>query len=155
MNISKLLSLLNAHKVKYVIIGASAMPVHGYSRHTKDIDIFIEATEENAAKTMFALEECGYDVIDLTIEELLEKKILLRQYILETDIHSSVAGATWEEIWKSKVQAELQGVITYFASLDDLIKMKKAAGRGKDIDDLRYLNEIKRQMKLKEKKVKA
>jgi len=50
MNISKLLSLLNAHKVKYVIIGASAMPVHGYSRHTKDIDIFIEATEENAAK---------------------------------------------------------------------------------------------------------
>ncbi|PIU55273.1 MAG: hypothetical protein COS89_07790, partial [Deltaproteobacteria bacterium CG07_land_8_20_14_0_80_38_7] len=105
------------------------MPVHGYSRHTKDIDIFIEATEENAAKTMLALEECGYDVIDLTIEELLEKKILLRQYILETDIHSSVAGATWEEIWKSKVQAELQGVITYFASLDDLIKMKKAAGR--------------------------
>ena len=74
---------------------------------------------------------------------------------METDIHSSVAGATWEEIWKSKVQAELQGVITYFASLDDLIKMKKAAGRGKDIDDLRYLNEIKRQMKLKEKKVKA
>lgn len=149
MNVEKLLSLLNAHSVKYVIIGASAMPLHGYSRHTKDIDIFIEATRENAERTMAALEECGYDLSDLKVEEVLEKKILLRQYILETDIHPSVAGTNWKEIWKTKVRSELNGVTAYFSSLDELIKMKKAAGRPKDMEDLRYLMEIKR---IKEKK---
>jgi len=38
----------------------------------------------------------------------------------------------------------VQPSIVYFASLDDLIKMKKAAGRAKDIEDLRVLKEIKR-----------
>jgi len=152
MNIQKLLSLLNAHKVKYVIIGASAMPVHGYSRHTHDIDIFIEASRENAEHTKKALEECGYDLTDLTIEDMLEKKILLRQYILETDIHSSVTGTSWEKIWKTKVKSKLSDVPAYFASLDELIKMKKAAGRSKDIDDLKYLLEIKKQQTLKKTK---
>jgi hypothetical protein len=123
------------------------MPVHGYARHTKDIDIFIEATKDNALKAMSALRECGYDLTDLSVEEMLEKKILLRQYILETDIHPSVTGTTWNDVWKSKVTAELDGVISYFASLDELIKMKKAAGRGKDIDDLQYLLKIKKLVK--------
>ena len=42
MDIESLLRLLNAHKVKYVIIGAAAFPVHGYARATLDVDIFIE-----------------------------------------------------------------------------------------------------------------
>lgn len=150
MNTSKLLSLLNAHKVKYVIIGASAMPVHGFTRVTKDIDVFIEATRENAEKTMLALRECGYDLSDLTVEEMLEKKILLRQYILETDIHPFVSGTTWENVWKTKVADKLNDVPAYFASLNELIKMKKAAGRGKDLDDLKYLLKIRK--KLKDKK---
>lgn len=150
MNVSKLLSLLNAHRVKYVIIGASAMPVHGFTRATKDIDIFIEASIENAKRTILALKKCGYDLTDLTVEEMINKKILLRQYILETDIHPFVTGTTWDNVWKTKVSDRLNNVPVYFASLNELIKMKKAAGRGKDLDDLRYLLAIKR--KLKEKK---
>lgn len=143
MNVQKLLSLLNAHKAKYVIIGASAMPVHGYSRHTKDVDIFIEATEENAKRVMKALKNCGYDLSDLTIEEMLSKKILLRQYILETDIHPFVTGTSWKKVWSTKVKDKLGTVPTHFASLNELIKMKKAAGRGKDLDDLQYLLRIR------------
>src|SRR3989338_6228654 len=144
MNSSKLLSLLNAHNVKYVIIGASAMPVHGFTRATKDIDIFIEATKENAERTMAALKECGYDLTDLAVDEMLEKKILLRQYILETDIHPFVTGTTWDNVWRSKVMDKLNDIPNCFASLDELIKMKKAAGRGKDLDDLSYLLKIRK-----------
>lgn len=145
MNSSKLLSLLNAHKVKYVIIGASAMPVHGFTRATRDIDIFIKATKENAERTMAALKDCGYDLTDLAVDEMLEKKILLRQYILETDIHPFVTGTTWDNVWRSKVMDRLNNIPVFFASLDELIKMKKAAGRGKDLDDLIYLLKIKKQ----------
>jgi len=82
-----LLKSLKEHKVDFVIIGATAFPVHGYARATLDTDIFIRATEINAERTWLALKAFGYDVSDVKIEELLKKKLLIRQYAVETDIH--------------------------------------------------------------------
>lgn len=144
MDIKKLLSSFNAHKVMYVVIGAAAFPVHGYDRATQDIDLFIQPTQENAERAYAALKSVGYDVTDLTIKDLLNKKTLFRQYILDTDIHPYVKGITFATIWKHKVKAMCEGVSAYFASLDDLIKMKKAAARPKDIEDLQYLRKIKK-----------
>jgi len=129
--------------VRYVIIGATAFPVHGYARATLDIDIFIEATEENAAKTLEALREFGYDVTDLTVGDLLTHKILIRQYVIETDIHPFVKGVTFDEIWADRVADKIGETLAYFASLDALIKMKKAAGRPKDLEDLRVLLKLR------------
>lgn len=52
MDTEKLLKLLNEHSVKYVVIGATAFPVHGYIRSTLDIDIFIKRDTENAKYTI-------------------------------------------------------------------------------------------------------
>ncbi|PKM99331.1 MAG: hypothetical protein CVU78_06870 [Elusimicrobia bacterium HGW-Elusimicrobia-2] len=65
------------------------------------------------------------------------------------DIHPSVKGVTFKEIWKNKKTERLGKTKGNFASLDDLIKMKKAAGRPKDIEDLKYLREIKKQTRQK------
>ena len=67
MDIENLLKLLNDRNVRYVIIGAMAFPVHGYSRITLDTDIFIEPTQENAEKIMDALQNFGYDISDISI----------------------------------------------------------------------------------------
>ncbi len=142
MDTENLLKSLNEHDVNYVIIGATAFPVHGYARATLDIDIFIEPTRENARKVWSALSEFGYDMTDVTTEELLTKKILIRQYILETDIHPFVAGVTFEQVWKNRIQNKIGKTTACFASLDDLIRMKQAAGRPKDIEDLRMLIEL-------------
>jgi len=50
METEDLLKLLKEHQVKFVVIGATAFPVHGYARATLDIDIFIEPTIKNAKK---------------------------------------------------------------------------------------------------------
>ncbi|MBI4802894.1 MAG: hypothetical protein HY796_10265 [Elusimicrobia bacterium] len=50
---------------------------------------------------------------------------------------------TFEKVWKNKVKVKFGAICVYFASLADLIKMKKAAGRPKDIDDLKYLRKLK------------
>jgi predicted nucleotidyltransferase len=50
MDTESLLRSLNARDVQYVIIGATAFPVHGYARATLDIDVFIAATRENAER---------------------------------------------------------------------------------------------------------
>ena len=144
MDIENLLKLLKDNKVKFVIIGAMAFPIHGYSRSTLDTDIFIEATKENAANTLSALKEFGYDVSDVSVEDLLSKKVLIRQYMVESDIHPFVEGASFEEIWKNKVSGEIAGEEVYFASLDDIIRMKKAAGRSKDKEDLKILKELQK-----------
>ncbi|MHC4325436.1 MAG: nucleotidyltransferase [Planctomycetota bacterium] len=143
MDTETLLRSLKELKVKFVIIGATAFPVHGYSRATLDIDIFIRPERANAEKTLVALKNFGYDVRDVTVEELLTKKILIRQYLVETDIHPYVKGVSFDEVWKNKVKSKFGDTFAWFASLDDLIKMKKAAGRPKDIEDLKYLTKLK------------
>ena len=71
---------LNAHEVEYVVIGATAFPVHGYSRAALDIDVFIRPTEENCRNAWQALNEFGNDMTDVSVEEMQSKKILIRQY---------------------------------------------------------------------------
>ena len=143
MDTETLFRSLNEHDVRYVVIGATAFPVHGYARATLDVDVFIEPTEENARKTMAALRGFGYDVSDLTVEDLLQKKVLIRQYVVQTDLHPFVKGVRWEDVWANRLESVLGGTPVSFASLDDLIRMKRAAGRPKDVEDLRVLERIR------------
>lgn len=145
MDTASLIRLLNEHSVDFVIIGATAFPVHGYARATLDIDIFIRPERENAERLLEALKKFGYDMTDVNVDDLLNKKLLIRQYAVEADFHPFVKGATFDEVWQNKVKEKIGETPAFFASLDDLIAMKKSAGRVKDLEDLKFL------MKLKEK----
>jgi predicted nucleotidyltransferase len=147
MDIENLLKLLSEHKVKFIIIGAAAFPVHGYVRTTLDVDIFINPTTLNARNCLEALRDFGYDVTDITVEDLLKKKVLIRQYLLEIDLHPFVKGVEFIDVWKHKVKDKIGKTDAYFASLDDLIRMKKAAGRPKDKEDLKVLLRLKKRKK--------
>jgi len=146
MDIGKLLRLLKENNVRFVIIGGVACVAHGLGRLTKDIDILVEPTRENMLRVFDALTAFGYDLQDVTVEEALQKKLLFRQYILRTDIHPSASGVDFETVWKNKIQISFKDEDVYFASIDDLIKMKEAAGRDVDMQDLRFLQEIKKQL---------
>jgi predicted nucleotidyltransferase len=148
MEVEGLLKSLKEHKVRFVIIGATAFPVHGYSRATLDIDIFIEPTPRNAARARNALTAFGYDMTDISIDDLLTKKLLIRQYLVETDIHPFFKGTTFERVWTNRVKSRFGRTFVWFASLDDLIEMKRAAGRPKDKEDLKFLRRL-RQRKTK------
>ena len=149
MDTENLLRLLKEHKVDFVIIGATAFPVHGYARATLDIDIFIRPEKTNTERARNALKEFGYDISDIGINDLLKKKILIRQYAVETDLHPFAKGVSFDQVWKNKIRAKFGNTFVYFASLDDMIIMKRAAGRPKDREDLKFLQNIK---KLKRKK---
>ena len=146
MDTERLIQLLKENNVIFVIIGATALPVYGYARATLDIDLFIKPNLNNIKRTMKALREFGYDLMDLTPEDFLKNKILIRQYIVEADFHPFVKGISFEEIWKNKIKAKFGKTEVYFPALDDMIKMKKAAGRAIDKEDLKYLKKIKHKM---------
>jgi predicted nucleotidyltransferase len=142
MDTEGLLKSLKGHKVDFVIIGATAFPVHGYARATLDIDIFIRPTRANAERTWHALKSFGYDMSDVKVDDLLKKKLLIRQYAVETDIHPFVKGVIFERVWKNKVRAKFADTFANFASLKDLLRMKRAAGRPQDKEDLKYLRRL-------------
>ena len=121
-----------------------AFPVYGYARATLDIDIFIRPTRLNAERTRKALSEFGYDIAGISVDDLLTKKVLIRQYMVETDIHPFVKGRKFEQVWKNRVKAKIGNTFVFFSSLNDLIGMKKAAGRARDLEDLKYLIKLKR-----------
>lgn len=143
MDITDLLKSLNAHKVRYVVIGATAFPIYGYSRATMDIDIFIKPTPANAQATLRALKSFGYDTSDISLDDMLTKKVLIRQYLVETDIHPFVKGISFAQVWKNRVEHKIGKTTACFAGLDDLIQMKKSAGRAKDKEDLKVLKKLK------------
>jgi hypothetical protein len=131
-----------------VVIGGLAFPAYGYIRNTYDIDIFFEPTKVNVKRLKKALIDFGYlGLEDYTADQLLKKKTLFRQYLLSTDIHPFVPGAEF----KNRREVEIEKVKVFVPSLDNLIEMKKAAGRTKDLADLEYLREIKRQTTKKKK----
>ena len=145
MDIKHLLQSLLEHKVKFLLIGAWSFPAYGHVRMTKDVDIFIEPTERNVRRTIAALKALGYRAVeDASIESFLTKKVLLRQYILQTDIHPFVSGIDFKEAWKHRRATKIKELKVFVPSLADLIKMKKAAGRKKDKLDLEVLEAIQK-----------
>jgi predicted nucleotidyltransferase len=148
MDIENLLKSLRENKVRFVIIGAAAFPVHGYSRATLDVDLFVQPERTNAIRCLRALKDFGYDLTGITANDLLTKKLLIRQYLVEVDIHPFVTGVRFDEVWKHKIKNKIGKTAAYFASLDDLIKMKRAVNRNKDKEDLKVLRELRRRKKL-------
>ena len=73
----------------------------------------------------------------------MAKKVLIRQYLVETDIHPFVAGITFDQVWKNRVPGTYRKEEVYYAALEDLITMKAAAGRPKDLEDLKVLKLLK------------
>jgi hypothetical protein len=69
---------------------------------------------------------------------------LIRQYLVETDIHPFVSGITFDHVWKNRISGTFGKEKVYYASLDDLIVMKESAGRPKDLEDIKVLKTLKK-----------
>jgi hypothetical protein len=67
---------LNANGVRYLIVGGYAVAFHGHPRYTKDIDVWLEATPDNATRVIHALEAFGFESVGLTAWRLLASSLL-------------------------------------------------------------------------------
>ena len=135
------LKLLNAHRIKYLLIGGYAVAYYGYPRATADMDVWVEVEPANADKIVAALKEFGFDLPELSAELFLipEKIIRMGEPPIRIEIVTSISGVTFENCYASRVIDELDGVPVSLISLADLKGNKKASGRYKDLDDLENL----------------
>ncbi len=135
------LKLLNDHKVKYLLIGGYAVGYHGYPRATNDIDIWIEKSEENANKIVDAIREFGFNIPKLTPKLFLTKNNIIRmgKEPMRIEIVIDIDGVEFDNCYKKKIIANIDGIKVNIIGLKDLRKNKRASGRHKDLADLNYL----------------
>lgn len=113
-------------------------------RTTRDLDVLIEPTRENASKVRRAVRRWGGFEPEFSIDDFLSGDVLSFGGLLRVEVHSAVPGVTWEQVWSNKDAGEFQGIPTFFAGLDDLIAMKEATGRSdKDRPDLARLRKLR------------
>jgi hypothetical protein len=141
---SKQISLLagfTAAKVEYAVVGGVAVNAHGYTRATNDLDIFIRPTEENARAAFNALLALGVPLDGLEPSDLLRDEENLRFGPEEEhiDILASIGEMPFDQVWRNRVETEVEGISVPFISKLDLIENKRQVGRLRDLADAEEL----------------
>ena len=138
-----LLACLGEANVAFVIVGAHALAAHGLPRATGDIDVLVAPNSENAEKVMQALlafgaptSAHGVAAADFTI---LGQVYQLGVPPRRIDLLTSIDGLTFDEAYRTRVEATVSGLKLPFLGRDVLIANKRAAGRPKDLADLAAL----------------
>jgi hypothetical protein len=122
------------------VIGGIASILYGVPRTTFDLDILIEATLDNSQKLLKALEEAELGTALLTTpENILKNEITVFQDRVRIDVQTSTPGIEFTKAWENKNTVEYKGQKFYLLSKSDLIASKEAAGRPKDLEDVRLL----------------
>jgi hypothetical protein len=138
-----MLQLFNKYGVKYLVVGAYAMGNYGYSRHTLDIDIWIEKSIENAENIQKAFSDFPIPY-EITVDELNKENFVLQIGIepMRIDVLTDIDGVEFSKAWDNKTNNSLFGEEISFIGLQDLIKNKTATNRPKDKYDVLELEKI-------------
>ena len=137
-NLEELLSALNGHNVRYVVVGGHAIAVHAQPRATKDLDIFIDRRPENAKAVFAALTVFGAPLGDTTPKDFENPDSILRIGVppVCVDILQNIEGIDFDSVWEASSEHTADGFRARYISAEHLITNKLAVGRPQDLADV-------------------
>jgi hypothetical protein len=148
---------LNAHRVKYLVIGAYAVAIHAQPRATKDLDILVKADRENAAAVFAALAEFGAPLQGLTAADFAQPGPFFRigREPVGVDILTAIPGVEFDAAWPRRIEDvfdEETNLRANFISREDLLTAKRAAGRRQDLADVEAIEKAAKSQHRKQPK---
>lgn len=139
----ELLQLLNECKARYLIVGGYAVMKYSEPRFTKDLDVWVENSAENAQLVFQALEKFGAPLQVDKITPAIFTELGLTYQIgiapIRIDILTQITGVEFSTAWPNRVEGSMFGTPVHFISLDDLIVNKRATGRTSDLEQLKHI----------------
>ena len=137
------LSAFNNQKVDYILVGGFSVIIHGYSRTTGDMDIWVRKSKENYRKIVQAFLQFGMPLFDMSEENFLRHPewnvFSYGRSPVAIDIMTEVKGLDFDLAFeKSKIYDD-GGLQVRTLHKNDLIDAKNASKRSKDLDDLENL----------------
>jgi hypothetical protein len=136
------IGVLNRHQVEYAIIGGKAVQSYGSTRNADDLDVWINPTAENANKMVASVKDfigAKLHPSDFTDDNV----VYFGRNPYRIDIHKDVTGlGRFSDHYPYRVPVRTnEGTDYSVLSPKDLVASKKAAGRPKDLQDVKYLEE--------------
>lgn len=136
-----LLAEFNACGVEFLVVGAHALAAHGHVRATKDLDVWIRPSAENAARVLAALRAFGAPLQDLRERDLAEPGLIFQIGVapVRIDIVTSISSVDFESAWTRRLCTRFADQPVGVLCKEDLIRNKRAAGRTQDLADIEWL----------------
>jgi hypothetical protein len=133
-----LLRAFAARDVRFLIVGAYALALHGRPRATGDLDVWIDATPENAGRVMAALAAFGAPLEQVREADFSRPGIVYQIGVApgRIDILTQLTGLTFDEAWAGRVRHALGDANADFIGRDAFLRNKRATGRAKDLGDI-------------------
>ena len=133
-----LLRALSAADVRFLIVGAYALALHGKPRATGDLDVWIDATPENAPRVMRALASFGAPLDDVSVEDFSRPGVTYQIGVVpgRIDILTELTGITFADAWPERMRRPFGDVEVDFIGREAFIRNKRATGRAKDLGDI-------------------
>jgi predicted nucleotidyltransferase len=159
-SIEAVVRALNAHNVRYLIVGGLAVVAHGYARFTADLDLFLDLEEENLRRAVASLSQLGYRprapvefvrFVDPDTRATWIRDKGLTVFSLFSPQHAATeidlfaeAPLVFQDAYASAVRMEVApGAVATFIGLEDLIALKTRAGRPQDVHDVERLRSVR------------
>jgi hypothetical protein len=140
-----LLAAFLAADVRFLVVGAHAMAVHGVPRATGDLDVWIAPDPGNADRAWSAVVQFGAPLSSMGVtradfgrpDQVVQVGLPPRRI----DILTSISGVAFDDAWPDRVIHETEGLAVPFLGRAALVRNKQASGRAKDLADLEALGE--------------
>ena len=138
-----LLRLFAKTEVRYLVVGGYAAMHYSQPRFTRDLDLWLDPTQANAARVLRAFAEFGMPLIDVTPADFAMEgfQYMVGRSPVLFDFLTSLPGLSFAACWRSRLTDGVEGFPIHYLSKRSLIKAKKMAGRPQDLSDL---DEIRR-----------
>lgn len=134
---------LNACEVHYLLVGGYSVIIHGYSRTTGDLDIWVKEDRENYHRLMDAFSAFHLPTTAITLSDFLDtdrnEVFTFGRPPMAIDLLTSVKGLEFDAAYAASTVHEIQHTPVRVLHLQDLITAKRAAGRHRDMDDIENL----------------
>ncbi|MGE0395000.1 MAG: hypothetical protein AB7I25_05770 [Vicinamibacterales bacterium] len=136
-----LLRAFIAADVRFLIVGAYALALHGRPRATGDLDVWVDATPENARRVMHALAEFGAPMSELAEADFSKPGVVYQIGLppFRIDVLTELTGLAFEDAWPHRVRQMFGDVQADFIGKTEFIQNKRATGRAKDLGDIEGL----------------
>jgi hypothetical protein len=119
-------------------VGGYAVAFHAKPRFTKDLDLFVEPTPDNAERLLRALSDFGFGAVNLVVEDFTTPGRVVQLGVApnRVDLMTAIDGVSFADAWASRVGGRFGAAAVFYIGKADLVRNKRATGRAQDLADV-------------------